>query len=352
VPNRGPPPHFYVWSWRAWRTPARWLGSGKRRETLLSWFGPSSALLLFAAWAAGLIAGFAAIHWSLGTPMSGPGGRALTASGYAYFSGVTFFTLGYGDIAPVAPLGRALAVAEAGLGFAFLAVVIGYLPVFYQAFSARELTISLLDARAGSPPTAASLLLRMAPSRDFAALDRFLIEWERWSAQILESHISFPLLSYYRSQHDNQSWLAAMTAILDTSALAIAGLKGVDPYQAQLTFAMSRHAVVDLAQIFNAPPEQSPDDRLGPGGLADLLDDFRLAGLDVRDGPAVMAKFAELRHLYEPFLHALSANFLLPLPPIRPGASAVDNWQTSAWMKRSSGIGRLAEAEPGDEHDD
>ena len=84
---------------------------------------------------------------------------------YVYFSGVTFFTLGFGDISP-RPAGRALAVAEAGLGFAFLAVVISYLPVFYQAFSRREVTISLLDARAGSPPRAGSLLLRLGPGRE------------------------------------------------------------------------------------------------------------------------------------------------------------------------------------------
>ena len=130
---------------------------------------------------------------------------------------MTFFTLGFGDLTPQGPTGRALAVAEAGIGFAFLAVVISYLPVFYQAFSKREVTISLLDARAGSPPTAGSLLLRLAPGRNFEALDRFLQEWERFAAEVLESHLSFPLLSYYRSQHDNQSWLAAMTTILDAS---------------------------------------------------------------------------------------------------------------------------------------
>ena len=156
-----------------------------------------------------------------------------------------------------------MAVAETGIGFGFLAVVISYLPVLYQAFSHREVTIALLDARAGSPPTAAQLLVRLARHRNFAPLDRFLEEWERWAAEVLESHVSFPVLSYYRSQHDNQSWLAALTAILDTAALVIAGAKGVDPYQAQLTFAMARHAVVDLAQVYNVPPIE-PD----PGPLA------------------------------------------------------------------------------------
>ena len=160
------------------------------------------------------------MHWSLGTGLHGPDDRAGPGT-YFYLSGTTFFTLGFGDVTPLDPLGRALAVAEAGLGFGFLAVVISYLPVLYQAFSGREVTISLLDARAGSPPTAAQLLIRLARGRNVAALGRFLEEWERWAAQVLESHVSFPMLSYYRSQHDNQSWLAALTVVLDLGDAAV-----------------------------------------------------------------------------------------------------------------------------------
>ena len=343
---------FYIYSWRSCRFMTLRVRSSKRREVFLSWFGPSSTLLLFALWAGGLIAAFATIHWAIGTPMDQADPRPRGLFDCVYFSGTTFTTLGFGDLTPIGPVGRFLAVTEAGLGFAYLAVVIGYLPVFYQAFSARELTISLLDARAGSPPTAASVLLRVAPSGDFAAIDRFLVDWERWSALVLESHLSFPLLSYYRSQHDNQSWLAALTAILDCSALVIAAVKGCSPYQAKLTFAMARHAVVDIAQVFRAPPDRSPPDRLGPGGLTALLGELRGAGLGVRDEAVVEAKLDELRALYEPFLLALSAYFLLPLPPIRPRATVVDNWQTSAWMKRSRGLASLHVAGPGDDHDD
>ena len=236
---------------------------GKWRNTFLSCFGPLSVLVLIGAWAVGLIFGFALLQWSLGSELRSSG-EAPVFPVYLYFSGVTFFTLGFGDVTPVDPLGRFLAVAETGIGFAFLAVVISYLPVLYQAFSHREVTISLLDARAGSPPTAAQLLIRLARRPNFAVLDRFLEEWERWAAEVLESHVSFPVLSYYRSQHDNQSWLAALTAILDTSALVIAGAKGVDPYQAQLTFATARHTVVDLAQVYYVPPIEPDPDRL-PG---------------------------------------------------------------------------------------
>ena len=149
-------------------------------------------------------------------------------------SGTTIFTLGYGDVVPLDPVGRFLAVAEAGMGFGFLAVVIGYLPVLYQAFSRRETIISLLDVRAGSPPSGGALLVCAAESHDIEAIRRLLQDLEQWSAEVLESHLSFPVLSYYRSQHDNQSWLAALTAVLDACAFIISSIKAVAPYQAQL----------------------------------------------------------------------------------------------------------------------
>ena len=139
------------------------------------------------------------------------------------------------------------------MGFGFLALVIGYLPVLYQGFSHREVNISLLDARAGSPPTASELLVRQA--RNMAGLEILLRDWERWAAELMESHLSYPVLLFFRSQHEHQSWLGAMTAILDASALCIAGVQGGPGRQAQLTFAMARHAVVDLSQATGVHPQ-------------------------------------------------------------------------------------------------
>ncbi len=156
---------FYRSTWRPWSAIGQRLGHGKRREWFLSVFGPLSMLVLLTVWAGGLILGFALLHWSLDTRMSQlREGSSLFDD--LYLSGVTFFTLGYGDVIPVSKLGRILAVVETGLGFGFLAVVISYLPVLYQAFSRREVMISLLDARAGSPPTAAQFLVRSAAGRD------------------------------------------------------------------------------------------------------------------------------------------------------------------------------------------
>jgi hypothetical protein len=340
---------FYRTTWLLWHAVACRIPHGRKRLGFLGMFGPLSMLGLIAMWAVCLILGFALLHWCLDTlaPESVAGFGT-----YAYFSAVTFFTLGYGDLVPVPGIGRVLSVVEAGLGFAFLAVVISYLPVLYQAFSRREITISLLDARAGSPPTAGELLRRLATSGDMAGVGPLLAEWERWAAELLESHISYSVLSFYRSQHDNQSWIAALTAILDTSALLIADGARPEGHQARLTFAMARHAAVDLGLVFSRPPLPPDPDRLPPAEFARLRESLAAAGLVLRGGPGMEKALAELRGLYEPFVNALAAYFLHPLPPVQHDRPPVDNWQTSAWMRRSPGLSGLPAAGGEDEHFD
>ena len=326
---------FYRITWIPSAALVRRVSSSRRREAYLSFFGPLSLILLLVVWAVGLVIGFAALHWSLGSTLHQIEGQASFAT-YAYFSGTTFFTLGYGDLTPGAPLGRALAVVEAGMGFGFLALIIGYLPVIYQAFSRREASISLLDARAGSPPTATELLRRHGQS--IQELDQLLRDWERWAADLLESHLSYPVLCYYRSQHNNQSWLTALTAILDASALVMVGMDGASKRQARLTFAMARHAVVDLAQIFNTAPRDPVPDRLPPDELKRLRSALATAGVGLAGGPAADEKLSYLRRMYEPYVSPLADFLLLPLPRWDPPANAFDNWQTSRWGRISAAI--------------
>src|SRR5271169_1580545 len=228
---------FYRKTWRLWTGVGRHIKSANRREGFLAYFGPLSLFPLLGFWAIGLIFGFACVQYGLGEHLT-LGNEKITFGKLLYHSGETFFTLGYGDITPTNAAARALAVMEAGMGFAFLGVVIGYIPVVYSSFSAREIEISLLDARAGSPPTAAELLVRLAgrsedPGMDQKVLDEVLREWERWAAELLESQISYPVLTFFRSQHSNQSWLAALTTMLDVTSLVLTGIEGVHPGQAK-----------------------------------------------------------------------------------------------------------------------
>jgi hypothetical protein len=182
-------------------------------------------------------------------------------------------------------------------------------------------------------------------------MESLLVEWERWAAELLESHLSFPVLSYYRSQHDNQSWLAALTAILDTCALLIVGIKGAECYQAQLTFAMARHAAVDLSLVLKTPPLILAD-RLPFGQLEQFRHQLRETGLELHQGSAADARLAELRGMYEPFVNALARRFLFTLPPVVPEQEIADNWQRSAWMRRTPGIGSLPVATVDKDHFD
>jgi hypothetical protein len=321
---------FYRRTWIPWANMVGAFVPPRLQETWLSVFGPLSLLLLMSIWVFGLITGFALIHWSLGPAL-------LTRAGIAafftdlYLSGTTFFTLGLGDVAPQSTLARLLVVIESGMGFGFLALVIGYLPALNQSFARREESISLLDAGAGSPPTASEMLRRHDHEGGMEALRELLHEWERWSSELLEGHLSYPVLAYFRSQHDNESWLAALTAVLDTCALVMAGLEGACKRQAELTFAMARHAVVDLSLVFRTAPREPKPARLSPERLALLRVLLAGSGLKLRKGKAVERKLAVLRHLYEPYCHALAAYFRMRIPPWIAAQGWVDNWQKTAW---------------------
>jgi hypothetical protein len=323
---------FYHGAWHSWVRLIKSLIPARQRENWLSYFGPLSLLLLLSIWAGGLICGFAFIHWALGSGvLVVDGGTSLLTD--LYLSGTTFFTLGLGDVLPKTSIARLLVVIESGMGFGFLALVIGYLPALNQSFARREVSISLLDARAGSPPTASEMLRRHDHDREKEALRQLLHEWELWSAELLEGHLSYPVLAYFRSQHENQSWLAALTTILDTSALIMAGMEGAFERQAELTFAMARHAVVDLSLVFRTSPRDPDIDRLSAEKLVDLRHKLTDSGHKLQEGVAVELKLLELRRMYEPYVHALASYFQVSLPPWIAGESWLDNWQGSFWER-------------------
>jgi hypothetical protein len=329
---------FYRCTWVPYSSLVGRRRDRKKRDALLSYYGPLSLLLLLGFWAWSLILGFALIHYGDGASFAG----TLFPSRFGnavYLSGTTFFTLGLGDITPTSPLARFVTVVEAGLGFGFLALVIGYLPVLYQSFSRREVTISLLDARAGSPPTAFELLHRHAGTgaHGMDAVTEVLHDWERWSAELMESHLSYPVLAYFRSQHDNQSWIGSLTVILDVCALAIVGLEGMCQYQARMTFAIARHALVDLSQVFAAPPDQDgSNNRLTPEDLVEIRHRLRSSGMNMTDADGADAELIRLRSLYEPYAISLARYLRLDLPPWIRHEAAKDNWQTTAWRQRQS----------------
>jgi hypothetical protein len=328
---------FLVATWQPWRTVAEWSHSNKRREYIYSIYGPLSLILLLLLWAVLLILGFGLFYFAMGTPFTDVMG-VQTAAGLSrlrtalYVSGTTMFTLGLGDVVPHSLGARTVVICESGVGLGFVALVIGYLPVLYQAFSRREVSIALLDARAGSPPTAAELLRRHGFEGGEEALIALLEEWERWSAEILESHISYPILCYYRSQHDNQSWLAALTSILDACSLLISMLEGPASRQAQLTFVIARHALTDLGNAFHiqeqkAWGEQVERERHPKEEFDRLCDVLGEVGLRLCNDRAAAERLHTIRGLYEVYAGALSDYLRMPLPAWVPVLKEKDQWK-------------------------
>jgi hypothetical protein len=326
---------FYRFTWRPVSHFARRMPNSARRETLLAYFGPFAFILLLVAWAVILVVGYAGLQWAFGSQFSAPE-SAVSFWTDLYVSATTFFTLGLGDVVPRSGASRTLVVIEVANGFGLIALVIGYMPALYQAFSRREVNISLLDARAGSPPSAGELLRRHDGAETWQSLETLLREWERWSAELMESHLSYPVLAYFRSQHDSQSWIAAITAILDTCALILAGFEGKTAHQAQLTFAIARHAVVDLSQVFLQEPRSPRQDRLSSTEwqrLHAFLVAFGAPDTSLDDAEPRVRK---IRELYEPYANALAEYLLMPLPSWLPAPAALDDWQTSATFHASS----------------
>ena len=314
---------LYRLTWRLWAASARCIRSHDRRERYLAVYGPSSVFVLLNVWAAGLVIGFALLQWAQRELLVNIDGAAHFSDDL-YMSATTLFALGLGDVAPRGRAGRLLVVAETGSSLVLVSMLFSYIPILYQSFARRELRVTMLDAWAGSPPTASEILRRIASSGDPTLYERVFAEWEYWCADLVASHLSYPVIGYFRSLHPRQSWVAALTAVLDATALVQVGLEGVPSWRAQAAFAMARHAAIDLAYLLGTPLT-SVEDRLPPGELADVRSALERAGLRPNRSKAADQALIALRESYEPYVAALSTRLMMPLPGWRAERGAGDN---------------------------
>ncbi len=316
-----------VRSWRMWRAVARRFG-GDDRETWLGFFGPLGLLIQLGCWISGLILGFTGLHYAFDSHLTAGG---TSFGDYLFYSAGSFFSAAT-NLNATAGADRAIEIAEAICGYLVVFGAIGYLPALFQAYSRREVAVSQLDPRAGSPPSSGTLLYRSAKRGGWAELDSYLADWENWAAELMETHLSYPLLAFYRSQHVNQNWLSALVTVLDTSAFAIAVAPERTP-AAEVTFAIGRHALADLAHTFRAQPRE-PEERLSAADFERLRSKLGEAGVEVAD-PASRAKLDELTDLYEPYAEALSRALELPLP-VWVREERTENWRMTAWRTRDA----------------
>jgi hypothetical protein len=308
--------------WRPWRAGASRLSKGSA-DTLLGIFGPLGLLILLAVFSAGLVLGFSGLQWANHSHLDGPRGGEFAADLYfsigSFLSASTPLSAGNG-------FAKTLEVAEATSGFAVLFIAIGYLPALFQAYSRRETAISQLDPRAGSPPSAGALLVRSGERGGWLELDGYLREWETWAAELMETHLSYPILGYFRSQHINQNWLAALTTVVDTCAFSIA-YGGEDTDAAGFTFAIGRHALADLAFSFRAPMPPELPDRLPDRDLDELISQLQGSGLPLVEDSGARERLTELRKSYEKYAVAISGQLALPLPVWLPSEDVIENWR-------------------------
>jgi hypothetical protein len=312
---------YYQITWNPFAALARKIESPLRRESFLGIFGPMSLLLLIGLWGLGLVLSFGLLQWSVRMQSSG---LAPTFAHNLYLSARTLVTLNDGD--PRNTASQFLSVCEGGLGLTFLGLVVGYLPVLYRSFAKRELVISLLDARAGSPPSAGGLLATTSFEAD--RVIQHLEKWEAWMAQLLESQISFPMLGYFRSQHSNQSWLTALVAMVDYAIVIGIASNGSLRLQANLTAAMGRHVLSDLVVLFGLEHscERKSSSRLSERReqlRGNLLQRPAIFDISKFPGTSLEKKASD----YEPQARALSAYFLMSLPAATPDRAVRDDWR-------------------------
>jgi hypothetical protein len=276
------------------------------------------------------------LYWATSTHLGGPHPAAFAE--HLYFSAAAFASATTTS-APTGGPGKLIQVVEAANGLAFLGVAIGYLPALYQAFSQREIDVSRLDARAGSPPSAALLLERSGQRGGWGDLDEYLREWETWTAELMETHLGYPILGWFRSQHVNQNWLAALTTVIDSCAYAIAYGPDDATDAAELTFRIGRHALADLAYVFSArrvkrDPEARARTRLTADGLRKLRSRLEGSGLHSDAGEEAAERLEELRDEYEPYAIAIARQLALALPDWLPEGEVREEWRAAAGRSR------------------
>ena len=320
----------FAYAWRPWRRLARTL-SPQARDTMLGMYGPFGLLLNLVLWVASMMIGYGCLQWAAGSHL-GVGGHRVNFGHDLFFSAATMASSGTAGLASHGTFSEIVQVIDAGSGLAVIAIVIGYLPALYQAFSRREATVSQLDARAGSPPSAGRLVVRSTQRDGWPAMNRYLSGWETWVAELMETHLAYPVLAYFRSQHVNQNWLSAMCALLDACSFTVCAAPPGTVDSARFTFAIARHAVADLSYSFHAEPLAPAIDRLPRADLEELVRQLAEVGVHPdADVDTVEERLRRMRALYEPYINALGERLELSLPPWLAPESPTDNWRTTAW---------------------
>jgi hypothetical protein len=275
----------------------------------MAMFAPTALFLLPLAWIILVTFGYMAMYWAVGV-------RPLFEA--FRLSGSSLLTLGF---APANGLFQTLlAFSEATIGLALIALLIAYLPAIYSAFSRREAAVAMLEIRAGSPPSALTMLERAHRLDRLDQLGETWTHWERWFTEIEESHTSLTALVFLRSPQADRSWVTAAGTVLNAAALAASTLNIPRDVRADLCIRSGYLALRRIADYFSIPynPNPAPDDPISIGRLEfdQAYDTLSNNGLPLRaDRDAAWQDFRGWRVNYDTVLIALSALTMAPYAP-------------------------------------
>jgi hypothetical protein len=296
-------PLWYVWRWVSQRT-----SRVDRSEARLAAFAPIALLVLFAIWATALVIGYGLLIDGLAEQIR-PAPPDLITS--LYISASTLVPLAYGDYVPEGGPVRVVIVAESATGVGLAALAITLLFSLYESFREREQHVISLDAMAGAPPSGVQILETAAELGMRENLSATFDEWREWSAMVLESHLAYPLLVYFRSSHDNEAWINSFGAVMDAAVLVMSTVEDGAEGPARLMFTVGNHLVEDFNWVFRFKSEEYPIVERSEYDVA--VERLVKAGYRVRSGDVGWKKFAKLRSKYAMTLNQM-AN-LLALPP-------------------------------------
>ncbi len=287
--------------WYAWR----WIGQRIRslnwRESWLAGFGPAAILIMFGIWAAALMLGFALLVDGVAPEFHPPPGNFGTS---LYFSATTLVPLSYGDIVPEGVLARMVTVMESISGVFLAALVITLLFSLYESFQRREELVVQLDALAGAPPSGVQILETTTERGMREQLTRTFEEWRAWSAAVLESHLAYPTLFWFRSSHDNEAWLNSFGAVMDAAIMVMSTVDDDAEGPARLLYTVGNHLVEDLSWFFAYQRRETPI--VERHEFKQAYERLIKAGYTCRPEQEAWTKFSHLRAKYASQLNQLA----------------------------------------------
>jgi Ion channel len=303
---------FYVWRvmWHVWPRLARrvYRADGDRQEEFLAIFAPFMLTAMIGIWVALLIFGFGALLWGM------RGGIWPAHLGFGttlYFAGTSLLTIGFGDIVGRGVAPRLVSVLAALAGLSFLSILTAFLFAIFGSFQQRETFVVTIAARAGSPPSGVNLLAIAGYSLTAEDLSPLMIDAQRWAAAVMESHLAYPMLAFFRSSHDDQSWIGTLGTLLDAATLLMTTVAGVRDGQARIFYNVGRHATRDLSKYFGVGIAEEAVG-IERAEFDHACDRLAAAGYALRDRDEAWQRFANLRTSYAPHLNLLARFFEIP----------------------------------------